>query len=345
MANLYYDKDADLALVHAKKVAIIGYGSQGHAHALNLRDSGVSVVVGLPEGSASRAKAEKDGLTVKTPAEAAAWADVIMILAPDTRQPKLYKEAIEPHLAPGKTLMFAHGFNIRFGAIQPPKNIDVSMIAPKAPGHRVREVFTEGQGVPGLVAIHQDASGNALKNALAYGGGIGCLRAGILETSFKEETETDLFGEQSVLCGGVSELIRAGFQTLVDAGYQPEGAYFECLHELKLIVDLIYRGGLSYMRYSVSDTAEQGDYSAGPRIITQKTREEMRKILAEIRDGSFAKKWIEENEKGCPNFLATRQREQTHPIEQLGPQLRAMMPFLQPVVAPGLATKAATSEK
>jgi ketol-acid reductoisomerase len=307
MANLYYDKDADLSLVQGRKVAIIGYGSQGHAHALNLRDSGVSVVVGLPEGSASRAIAEKDGVTVKTPAEAAAWADVIMILAPDTRQPKLFREAIEPHLTPGKTLMFAHGFNIRFGAITPPKTVDVSMIAPKAPGHRVREVF--------------------------------------METTFTEETETDLFGEQAVLCGGVSELIKAGFETLVNAGYQPEVAYFECLHELKLIVDLIYRGGLSYMRYSVSDTAEHGDYHAGPRIVTQQTREEMKKLLAEIRDGSFAKAWIAENEKGCPDFLAKRKAEQQHVIEQLGPKLRAMMPFLNPVVAPGVTEAAATAKK
>jgi ketol-acid reductoisomerase len=345
MANLYYDNSADLALIQGKKVAIIGYGSQGHAHALNLRDSGVSVRVGLQPGSASMAKAQKEGLTINTPAEAAAWADVIMILAPDTKQPKLYRDSIAPHLTAGKTLMFAHGFNIRFGAIKPPTNVDVSMIAPKAPGHRVREVFTEGGGTPALIAIEQDASGNAKALALSYAKGLGCTRAGVLETTFTEETETDLFGEQAVLCGGVSELIKAGFDTLVEAGYQPEVAYFECMHELKLIVDLIYRGGLSYMRYSVSDTAEQGDYSAGPRIITPKTREEMRRILSEIRDGSFAKKWIEENEKGCPNFLATRLREQAHPVEQLGPKLRAMMPFLQPVVAPGLATKAATSEK
>src|SRR5271166_461440 len=349
MANLYYDKDADLALIQSKKVAIIGYGSQGHAHALNLRDSGVSVVVGLPEGSASRAKAEKDGLTVKTPAEAAAWADVIMILAPDTRQPKLYKEAIEPHLTPGKTLMFAHGFNIRFGAIKPPKTVDVTMIAPKAPGHRVREVFVEGGGTPALIAVEQDATGHAKAQALAYAKGLGCTRAGVLETTFTEETETDLFGEQAVLCGGVSALIKAGFETLTNAGYQPEVAYFECMHELKLIVDLIYRGGLSYMRYSISDTAEHGDYTAGPRLVTQETKNEMKKLLAEIKDGSFAKKWIEENEKGCPNFLATRQREQALTIEQLGPKLRAMMPFLQPIVAPGIAApplenKTATSK-
>ena len=345
MANLYYDKDADLSLVQGKKVAIIGYGSQGHAHALNLRDSGVSVVVGLPEGSASRARAEKDGVTVKPPAEAAGWADVIMVLAPDTRQPKLYKEAIEPHLTAGKTLMFAHGFNIRFGAITPPQTVDVSMIAPKAPGHRVREVFVEGGGTPALLAIHQDASGKAKAFALSYAKGLGTTRAGVLETTFTEETETDLFGEQAVLCGGVSELIKAGFETLVNAGYQPEVAYFECLHELKLIVDLIYRGGLSYMRYSVSDTAEHGDYHAGPRIVTQQTREEMEKLLAEIRDGSFAKACIAEKEKGCPNFLAKRRVEQQHTIEQLGPKLRAMMPFLNPVVAPGVAEAAATGKK
>jgi ketol-acid reductoisomerase len=344
MANLYYDNSADLKLIQAKKVAIIGYGSQGHAHALNLRDSGVSVRVGLQPGSASTPKAQKDGLTVNTPAEAAAWADVIMILAPDTKQPKLYRDSIAPHLTAGKTLMFAHGFNIRFGAIKAPAFVDVSMIAPKAPGHRVREVFNEGGGTPALLAVEQDASGKAKALALSYAKGLGCTRAGVLETTFTEETETDLFGEQAVLCGGVSELIKAGFDTLVEAGYQPEVAYFECMHELKLIVDLIYRGGLSYMRYSVSDTAEQGDYSAGPRIITTKTRDEMRKILSEIRDGSFAKKWIDENEKGCPNFLATRHREQAHAIEQLGPKLRAMMPFLQPIVAPGLATKAATSD-
>ncbi len=344
MANLYYDDSADLALIQSKKVAIIGYGSQGHAHSLNLRDSGVAVRVGLHEGSASRPRAEKAGLTVTAPAQAAAWADVIMILAPDTKQPKLYRDSIAPHLTPGKTLMFAHGFNIRFGTIKPPASVDVSMIAPKAPGHRVREVFIEGGGTPALLAVEQDASGHARAQALSYAKGLGCTRAGVLETTFTEETETDLFGEQSVLCGGVSELIKAGFETLTDAGYQPEVAYFECLHELKLIVDLIYRGGLSYMRYSVSDTAEQGDYSAGRRIITEKTREEMRKILAEIRDGSFAKKWIEENEKGCPNFLATREREQRHPIEQLGPRLRAMMPFLHPITAPGLEKKAAASE-
>lgn len=345
MANLYYDNSADLALIQSKKAAIIGYGSQGHAHALNLRDSGVAVRVGLQPGSTSRTKAETEGLLVNTPAEAASWADVIMILAPDTKQPKLYRDSIAPHLTPGKTLMFAHGFNIRFGTIKPPASVDVSMVAPKAPGHRVREVFIEGGGTPALLAVEQNPSGQAKALALSYAKGLGCTRAGVLETTFTEETETDLFGEQAVLCGGISELIKAGFETLVAAGYQPEVAYFECLHEMKLIVDLIYRGGLSYMRYSVSDTAEQGDYTAGPRIVTKQTREEMKKLLAEIRDGSFAKKWIEENEKGCPNFLAMRQREQSQPLEQLGPKLRAMMPFLEPVLVPGMASKAVASEK
>jgi ketol-acid reductoisomerase len=345
MAKLYYDSDADLSLIQSKKVAILGYGSQGHAHALNLRDSGGNVCVGLHEGSASRAKAERDGLVVKSPSEASAWADVIMVLVPDTKQQKLYHEAIAPHLKPGKTLMFAHGFNIRFGAIKPPADVDVSMVAPKAPGHRVREVFTEGGGTPGLLAIEQDSSGKAKALALSYARGIGCTRAGVLETTFTEETETDLFGEQAVLCGGVSALIKAGFETLTEAGYQPEVAYFECLHELKLIVDLIYRGGLSYMRYSISDTAEHGDYTAGPRIVTDETRKAMKQLLAEIKDGSFAKKWIAENDNGCVNFLAERKAEQQHSIEQLGPGLRAMMPFLQPVVAPGLSVKTATSDK
>jgi ketol-acid reductoisomerase len=344
MANLYYDDSADISLIQGKKVAIIGYGSQGHAHALNLRDSGVEVRVGLQPGSASKAKAEKDGLTVVTPSEAAEWGDVIMILAPDTKQQKIYRESVAPYLKAGKTLMFAHGFNIRFGTIKPPASVDVSMIAPKAPGHRVREVFTEGGGTPALIAIEQDASGKAKALALSYAKGLGCTRAGVLETTFTEETETDLFGEQAVLCGGVSALIKAGFETLTNAGYQPEVAYFECMHELKLIVDLIYRGGLSYMRYSISDTAEHGDYTAGPRLVTQQTKDEMKKLLAEIKDGSFAKKWIEENERGCPNFLATRQREQTLAIEQLGPKLRAMMPFLQPVVAPGLEKTAASNK-
>src|SRR5450755_3333657 len=345
MPKMYHEKDADVALIRAKKVAIIGYGSQGHAHALSLKDSGVDVRVGLPASSESRAKAKASGLTVGTPAEVSAWADVIMVLVPDTVASEVYKKEIAPNLTAGKTLMFAHGFNILFGTITPPTNDDISMIAPKAPGHRVREVFVEGGGTPALLAVEQDASGSAKALALSYAKALGTTRAGVLETTFTEETETDLFGEQAVLCGGVSELIKAGFETLVAAGYQPEVAYFECMHELKLIVDLIYRGGLSYMRYSISDTAEQGDYSAGPRIITSKTREEMCKILAEIRDGSFAKKWIEENEQGCPNFLAARQREQTHPIEQLGPELRAMMQFLHPVTAPGLAKPATANKK
>jgi len=337
MVTRYYGKDGDISLLNGKTCAIIGYGSQGHAHALNLRDSGVNVVVGLPEGSKSRAKAESTGLKVLTVAEAAKAGDFIMMLVPDHIQGGLYKDAIAPELKPGKTLMFAHGFNIHFGFIAPPKDIDVSMIAPKAPGHRVREVFTEGQGVPGLVAIYQDASSNALKNALAYGGGIGCLRAGILETSFKEETETDLFGEQSVLCGGVSELIRAGFQTLVDAGYAPEMAYFECLHEVKLIVDLIYEGGLSYMRYSVSDTAEYGDYTRGPRIVNDQTRAEMKKILGEIQSGQFATEWMEENRSGRKGFLAMRAAQEGQQIEKVGAELRSMMTFLKKKKEVGVA--------
>src|ERR1700722_15773262 len=345
MTKTYHDQDADLSLIQGKKVAIIGYGSQGHAHSLNLKDSGVDVRVGLPANSRSINKAKSAGLEVLSVADAAKWADVIMILAPDHAQAAIYNQQIAPYMGKGKTLMFAHGFNIRYGTIVPAPEIDVSMVAPKAPGHRVREVFVEGGGVPALIAIHQDASGKAKALALSYAKAIGSTRAGVIETTFTEETETDLFGEQTVLCGGVSALVKAGFETLVNAGYQPEVAYFECLHELKLIVDLMYRGGLAYMRYSISDTAEQGDYSAGPRIINAKTKEEMRKILAEIRDGSFAKKWIEENEQGCPNFLAARQREQTHPIEQLGPELRAMMPFLHPITAPGLAKPAAASKK
>src|SRR5215470_1686972 len=328
MANLYYDDSADLALIQAKKVAIIGYGSQGHNHSLNLRDSGVQVRVGLPETSASRAKAEKEGLTVNTPKDAAAWADVIMILAPDTKQPKIYRDAIEPNLKPGKTLMFAHGFNIRFGAIKPPKTVDVSMIAPKAPGHRVREVFTEGGGTPALLAVEQDASGHAKAQALAYAKGLGTTRAGVLETTFTEETETDLFGEQAVLCGGVSELIKAGFATLVEAGYQPEVAYFECLHEMKLIVDLMYEGGLSKMYWSVSDTAEFGGYTRGPRIIDERSTEEMRRILSEIRDGSFTAELVEEFDNGRPNFLKRREALHAEQIEQVGAKLRPLMSWL-----------------
>jgi ketol-acid reductoisomerase len=330
MAKMYYDNDADLNLILKKKVAIIGYGSQGHAHALNLKDSGVQVRV-AETAPAARARAEQAGLTVGTAADASAWGDVIMVLVPDTYQAKLYHEAIAPHLKPGKMLMFAHGFNIRFGTIQPPKDIDVTMIAPKAPGHRVREVFTEGGGTPCLIAVHQDATGKAKALALSYAKALGGTRAGVIETTFAEETETDLFGEQAVLCGGASALVKAGFETLVEAGYQPEIAYFECMHELKLIVDLMYRGGLNYMRYSVSDTAEQGDYMAGPRIINEQTRKEMKQLLKEIQDGSFAKKWIAENENGRPNFNATRAREQNSLLEQVGAKLRAMMPFLNPV--------------
>jgi ketol-acid reductoisomerase len=331
MPTMYYDKDADLALIRAKKVAIMGFGSQGHAHALNLKDSGVSVRVGLPESSRSRDKARAAGLTVNTPAEAAAWADVIMVLVPDTAQAALYARDIAPHLTAGKTLMFAHGFNIRFGTVTPPANVDVSMIAPKSPGHRVRELYVEGGGTPALLAVHQDASGKAKALALSYGKGIGVTRAGVIETTFAEETETDLFGEQTVLCGGVSALVKAAFETLVKAGYQPEVAYFECMHELKLIVDLMYRGGLNYMRYSVSDTAEHGDYTGGPRIITDETRKTMQRMLEEIQDGTYARAWITENEQGRPRFNETRAREQEHPIEQVGAKLRAMMPFLNPV--------------
>jgi ketol-acid reductoisomerase len=331
MARIYYDGDADLREIAGKTVAIIGYGSQGHAHALNLRDSGVRVVVGLPAGSRSRAKAEAEKLTVVTPAEAAKQADIAMILTPDTGQAKLYKQDIAPGLAPGKTLMFAHGFNIRFGTIEPPAGVDVSMIAPKAPGHRVREVFKEGQGTPALLAVHQDASGRAKAVALAYAKGLGCTRAGVLETTFAEETETDLFGEQAVLCGGVSALVKAGFDTLVKAGYQPEVAYFECMHELKLIVDLMYRGGLNYMRYSVSDTAEHGDYTGGPRLVTEETRKEMERMLSDIKTGAYAKKWIDENADGRPWFNARRREERSHKIEEVGERLRAMMPFLDAV--------------
>ena len=334
MATMYYDKDADIELIRSRKVAIIGYGSQGHAHALNLKDSGVEVAVGLPSSSRSIEKARAAGLQVLRVAEAAAWADVIMVLVPDTRQRAVYETHIEPHLTAGKMLMFAHGFNIRFDCIVPPADVDVTMIAPKAPGHRVREVFVEGGGTPALLAVHQDASGRARALALSYGRGIGCTRAGVLQTTFAEETETDLFGEQAVLCGGASALVKAGFETLVEAGYQPELAYFECLHELKLIVDLFYRGGLSYMRYSVSDTAEWGDYTAGPRIITAETKKAMRQLLSEIQSGEFAKRWIAENESGLPEYTRIRDEEREHPIEAVGEQLRSMMPFLDPVTLP-----------
>ena len=331
MATMYYDDAADLALIRGKKVAIIGYGSQGHAHALNLHDSGVSVRVGLPETSRSRDKAKKAGLHVGDVAEVSKWADVIMVLIPDTVTAKVYREEIEPSLAPGKMLMFAHGFNIRFGTIDVRPDIDVTMVAPKAPGHRVRELFVEGAGTPALYAIHQDATGRARDLTLSYAKGIGVTRAGVIETTFAEETETDLFGEQAVLCGGVSALIKAGFQTLVDAGYQPEIAYFECLHELKLIVDLIYQGGLSYMRYSVSDTAEHGDYTGGPRIVTDATRAEMKRMLEEIQNGQYARNWIQENETGRAWFNKQREIEGAHVIEEVGVRLRALMPFLKPV--------------
>jgi ketol-acid reductoisomerase len=329
MSRRFYEKDGNLDYLNGRTVAIIGYGSQGHAHALNLRDSGVDVVVGLYEGSQSRAKAEAAGLKVLTTAEAAKAADVVMILVADHIQGDLYHQDIAPHLTPGKTLMFAHGFNIHFKQIAAPAGVDVSMVAPKAPGHRVRELYTEGVGVPALVAVHQNATGEALERALAYALALGCLKAGVIETTFREETESDLFGEQAVLCGGVSELIRAGFETLVEAGYAPEIAYFECLHELKLIVDLIQEGGLSYMRYSVSDTAEYGDYTRGPRVVNEETRAEMRKILAEIQAGDFARQWIEENKSGRKKFLADREAARHQPIEEVGRELRSMMTFLK----------------
>jgi len=329
MPKRYYEQDGSLTPLKGKTIAIIGYGSQGHAHALNLRDSGLQVVVGLHAGSKSKQKAEGAGLRVLSVGEATKAADFIMVLLPDHLQGEVYRNDIAPSLSAGKTLMFAHGFNIHFNEIKPPSDIDVSMIAPKAPGHRVRELFVEGVGVPALVAIAQDASGKALENALAYAFGLGCLKAGVIETTFKEETESDLFGEQAVLCGGVSELIRAGFETLTAAGYAPEIAYFECLHELKLIVDLIYEGGLGYMRYSISDTAEYGDYTRGPRIVTQQTRDEMKKILSEIQSGEFARTWLDENRTGRKKFLSMREEAKDQPIERVGAELRAMMPFLK----------------
>ncbi len=336
MATIYYDKDANPELIKSKKVAVIGYGSQGHAHSLNLQDNGVTVVVALREGSKSRAKARAAGLQVMSVAEATQWADTVMMLAPDTMQAEIYDNDIAPHLREGHTLMFAHGFNIRFETIEPPEFLDVSMIAPKAPGHRVRETFVEGGATPALLAVHQDASGQARENAIAYAWGIGATRAGVIETTFAEETETDLFGEQAVLCGGVSALVKAGFETLVKAGYQPEVAYFECLHELKLIVDLMYRGGLNYMRYSVSDTAEHGDYTGGDRIITEETKAEMYRILTDIQDGTYATSWINENINGRPNFNKRRKLEQESMIEQVGAELREMMPFIDPVtIKPG----------
>jgi ketol-acid reductoisomerase len=329
MPNRYYEKDGNLGLLKDKTIGVVGYGSQGHAHSLNLRDSGCNVVVGLYPGSKSWAKAEAAGLKVMTVAEMTKASDFIMVLVSDHIQADLYEAEIKPNLAPGKTLMFAHGFNIHFGFIPAPEGVDVTMVAPKAPGHRVRELYTEGVGVPALVAIHQNATGKALENSLAYALGLGCLKAGVIETTFKEETESDLFGEQAVLCGGVSALINAGFETLVDAGYAPEIAYFECLHELKLIVDLIYEGGLGYMRYSVSDTAEYGDYVTGPRIITDETRKEMKRVLTEIQEGTFAKNWMAENKNGRGNFLAMRKSGHDLRIETVGKELREMMTFLK----------------
>jgi ketol-acid reductoisomerase len=336
MAQIYYDKDADPSLIRAKKVAVIGYGSQGHAHALNLSDSGVQVRVGLRPGSKSWEKAKAAGMDVTDIDSATAWADTVMLLAPDTTQPEIYANHLAEHMVFGKTLMFAHGFNIRYGTIVPPEGVDISMIAPKAPGHRVREIFMEGGGTPALLAVHQDASGKAKADALSYAYALGATRAGVLETSFAEETETDLFGEQAVLCGGVTALVKAGFETLVEAGYQPEVAYFECLHELKLIVDLMYRGGMNYMRYSVSDTAEHGDYTAGPKIVTEETKFVMSQLLGEIQDGTYARGWIEENQNGRPWFNEQRRLQQEHLIEKVGADLRQMMPFVNPVtIKPG----------
>lgn len=328
MGTMYYDKDADLKVLEGKTVAIVGYGSQGHAHALNLKESGVDVVVGLQEGSRSRAKAESHGLKVLTVAEAAKAADVIMILAPDTKQKQIYEESIAPNLEEGNALAFAHGFNIHFHQIIPPKNIDVFMVAPKGPGHLVRRTYQEGKGVPDVFAVHQDYTGRCKDVTLAYAKGIGGTRAGVIETTFKEETETDLFGEQAVLCGGVTELIKAGFDTLTAAGYQPEIAYFECLHEMKLIVDLIYEGGFENMRYSISDTAEYGDYVTGRRIVTEETRKEMKKVLEEIQNGTFAYDWISENKAGLPRFLAMKESALGHPIIGTGKKLRSMMSWI-----------------
>ncbi|HEX9863739.1 MAG TPA: ketol-acid reductoisomerase [Acidimicrobiia bacterium] len=334
MATIYYDSDSDLDLIKAKKVAIIGYGSQGHAHALNLKESGVDVVVGLREGSSSRPEAEGAGLRVLTPDEAAGWADVIMMLVPDQHMGVIYAESIEPKLDSGDTLLFAHGFNIHFGEIVPPEDVDVVMIAPKGPGHLVRRTYEQGSGVPCLLAVHQDASGHARDLGLSYASAIGGGRAGVLETTFKEETETDLFGEQVILCGGISELIKASFETLVEAGYQPESAYFETLHELKLIVDLLYEGGLSWMRYSVSDTAEYGDYTRGSRIVTDETRKAMKEALAEIQSGAFANEWMAQAREGAPFLLEQRAANRSHQIEDVGRELRKMMPFMEPKTAP-----------
>ncbi len=328
MSEIYYDDDASLDQIRSRKVAVLGYGSQGHAHALSLRDSGADVRVGLPEGSKSRSAAAAEGLTVRTPYDACAEADLVMVLAPDTAQRRLYADAIAPNLNDGDALFFAHGFNIRFGLVTPPPGVDVAMVAPKGPGHLVRRQFTEGRGVPCLVAVEQDASGSALPLALSYAKGIGGTRAGALRTTFAEETETDLFGEQAVLCGGATALVMAGFETLVEAGYQPEVAYFECLHELKLIVDLMYEGGVTGMRYSISDTAEYGDYTRGPRIVTEATKAVMRKILAEVRSGEFAKEWIAEDDAGRPQFAKYAEQGANHPIEQVGTKLRGLMSWI-----------------
>ncbi len=329
MAKIYYDSDTDLTLLEGKVIGIVGYGSQGHAHAQNLRDSGCQVIVAEAEGTPGWKSAKDAGFRVLAAAEVAKEADIIMMLAPDTLQRKIYYESIEKGLAPGNTLMFAHGFNIHYGQIIPSPDIDVSMIAPKCPGHILRRLYTEKKGPPAIVAVHQDASGKAKGIALAYARGIGCSRAGVIETTFAEETETDLFGEQTVLCGGVSALVKAGFETLVEAGYQPEIAYFECFHELKLIVDLMYQGGLSYMRYSVSDTAEYGDYTRGPRVIDDMVKDEMAQILAEIQDGTFAKEWILENQVGRPVYNALKRMDAEHPVELIGEELRQMMPWLK----------------
>jgi len=329
MAKMFYDTDADLSVLNNKSIAVIGYGSQGHAHALSAHDSGIKVRIGLYEGSKSWEKAEQDGLEVNTVDEVTKSSDIIMILLPDTVQPSVYEELIKPHLDESKTLMFAHGFNIHYKTIVPPTNVDVIMVAPKAPGHRMREVFTKGSGVPGLLAIHQNPSGTAEEKGLAYAKSVGCTRAGVLTTTFKEETETDLFGEQSVLCGGTAQLVKYAFETLVEAGYQPESAYFECLHELKLIVDLMYEGGLDYMRYSISTTAEYGDLTRGPMIIDESVKENMKKVLSDIQDGTFAKEWIAENDEGLHRFEKLRKENSSHPIEKIGKELRDMMPFLK----------------